>query len=126
MTSELWERLKPLFHAALEEDTENRAAFISSACNGDIELKRHLEQLLDAEQRGTGSLDAPVAHLNGFLNDNGPRFQPGELILGRFRIVRQVGRGGMGEVYLARDGRLGREVALKILQREDESGAGFE
>jgi serine/threonine protein kinase len=115
MTSELWERLKPLFHAALEEDTQNRAAFINSACNGDIELKRHLEQLLDAEQKGTGSLDAPVAHLNGFFNDNGARFRTGELVLGRFRIVRQVGRGGMGEVYEAEDLQLG-TVALKTIR----------
>ena len=115
MTSELWERLKPLFHAALEEDTRNRAAFINSACDGDLELKRHLEQLLDAEQKGTGSLDAPLAHLNGFLSDRGTRFQPDELILGRFRIVRQIGKGGMGEVYEAEDLQLG-TVALKTIR----------
>lgn len=115
MTAELWERLKPLFHAALEEDTQNRAKFIDSACDGDLELKRHLEQLLDAEERGTGSLDSPLAHLNGFLNDRGTRFQPGELILGRFRIIRQIGRGGMGEVYEAEDLQLG-TVALKTIR----------
>ena len=51
MTPELWERLKPLFHAALEQDTQNRAAFIESACGDDPELKTHLNRLLEAEQQ---------------------------------------------------------------------------
>src|SRR5271168_4737299 len=101
MTPELWQRLKPLFDAALEEGTQNRAAFIDAACGGDLELKRHLAQLLEAEQQDTGSLDAPLARLNGFQDDRGARFHPGELVLGRFRIIRQVGKGGMGDVYQA-------------------------
>lgn len=115
MTPELWQRLKPLFHAALEEDTQNRAAFIDSVCGKDLELKMHLEQLLQAEQQRTGSLDAPLAHLNGFLDDRGARFQPGELVLGRFRIVRPIGKGGMGEVYEAEDLQLG-TIALKTIR----------
>ena len=115
MTPELWQRLKPLFHAALEEDTQNRAAFINSACGSDLELKMHLEQLIQAEQRKTGLLDAPLADLNGFLDERGARFKPGELVLGRFRITRPIGKGGMGEVYEAEDLQLG-TIALKTIR----------
>ena len=62
MTSELWQRLKALFYAALKEGTQDRAALIDAACNGDLELKKHLDHLVEAEQQDTGTLDAP-AHL---------------------------------------------------------------
>jgi hypothetical protein len=55
MTPELWQRLKPLFHSALREEREDRAAFIEAACRGDPELKTHLKRLLEAEQRDTRS-----------------------------------------------------------------------
>jgi len=115
MTPELWQRLKPLFHAALEEGVQSRAAFVDAACNGDLELKKNLEQLLQAEQQETATLDAPLAHLNGSLDDRGARFQPGELVLGRFRIIRPIGKGGMGEVYEAEDLQLG-IIALKTIR----------
>ena len=53
MTPELWQRLKPLFHAALKEGTEDRAAFIHAACGEDQELRMHLEKLIDSELQGT-------------------------------------------------------------------------
>lgn len=115
MTPELWQRLKPLFHAALDKEPQNRAAFIDVACGEDLELKSQLKLLLDAEQQNTGSLDAPIALLNGFLDKKSARFQSGELILGRFRIVRPIGKGGMGEVYEAEDLQLGL-VALKTIR----------
>jgi serine/threonine protein kinase len=115
MTPELWQRLKPLFHAALEEDTQNRAAFVDAACKGDQEMKQHLVQLLHAEQQKTRSLDAPLVHLNGALESVG-RFQSGELVLGRFRIICPIGKGGMGEVYKAEDLQLG-TLALKTLRQ---------
>jgi eukaryotic-like serine/threonine-protein kinase len=115
MTPELWQRLKPLFHDALDKEPQNRAAFIDAACGEDLELKSQLKLLLDAEQQNTGSLDAPIALLNGFLDKKSARFQSGELILGRFRIVRPIGKGGMGEVYEAEDLQLGL-VALKTIR----------
>jgi serine/threonine protein kinase len=115
MTPELWQRLKPLFHAALRVAPQDRAAFIDAACRDDTELKNHLEKLIKAEQEDTGSLDAPLVHVNDLFDANHTRFQPGEVILGRFRIIRPIGKGGMGEVYEAEDLQLG-VVALKTIR----------
>lgn len=115
MTPELWQRLKPLFHAALRERTQDRAAFIDTACGEDKELKVHLEELIEAEQQGTQTLDAPFVSLVNLFDGADARFQPGELVLGRFRIVRQIGRGGMGEVYEAEDLQLG-TIAVKTIR----------
>jgi tetratricopeptide (TPR) repeat protein len=115
MTPELWQRLKPLFHEALEKGSGDRAAFIDAACGEDQELKMHLGKLIEAEQQGTRTVDAPLANLNGMFGGWSARFQPGELILGRFRILHPIGKGGMGEVYEAEDLQLG-IVALKTLR----------
>lgn len=115
MTPELWQRLKPLFHAALEKDTSNRAAFIDAACGDDLELKRELEQLIEAEEQNSLSLETPLVNLNDLLTLDEARFRPGELVLERFRILRVIGKGGMGEVYEAEDLQLG-VVALKTIR----------
>src|ERR1700746_2971191 len=95
MTPELWQRLKPLFHAALEEGPENRAAFLDAACGDDLELKMHLQQLLEAEQKDTGLRDAPLVHLNDFFDDGLPdnkddRVQSDELTAGGLRLLRPM------------------------------------
>ena len=121
MGGERWERVKELFEAARERDEPERAPFLDQACAHDPELRREVESLLSGDKNAGSFLQEPVAHVSpaAFANDQPPStFSPDEIISGRFEIMRFIGRGGMGEVYEARDLKLRERVALKTIRPE--------
>ena len=117
MTPELWQRLKPLYRAAVEKPEDQRARFIAEACGNDDELRKELAALLKANDEQTGSGNAPIPNPGGLIAKAPSSFSEGEVILGRFKIVRRIGNGGMGDVYEALDLELGR-IALKTIRSD--------
>jgi len=109
MTPERWQRINDLFHASLGRRLEERAAFLDQACTDDADARRAVERLLDAHARAGTFLETPAA----------PEPDVRPLLTGRrfahYELGQRVGVGGMGEVYRAIDGMLGREVAIKVV-----------
>jgi eukaryotic-like serine/threonine-protein kinase len=114
MTEKEWPRVKELFHAALERPAGDRSDFLALACGEDSTLHAEVERLLAAHDRaGVFIEQPPLDRPDGPRQaDESPRLT-GQTI-GRYKVGRLIGAGGMGEVYAARDVELGRSVALKI------------
>jgi len=111
---ERWQQLKRLFEAALDKDASSRAAFLDDACRSDQSLRREVQVLLDSYGDGN-FLEKPAYQAVPELFQSDADGDWTGKRLGAYEITGQIGRGGMGIVYLARDTRLERPVAIKML-----------
>jgi serine/threonine protein kinase/Tol biopolymer transport system component len=107
MTPERWLKIQELFAEALEREPAERANYLTEVCT-DPSLRQEVELMIDAHEQGdSGFLEPPFAESKETLK-SGSR-------IGQYEVLAAIGTGGMGEVYRARDTKLGRDVALKIL-----------
>src|SRR5215468_2080123 len=115
MKPERWEKAFDLFQTAVERAPEERAAFLDESCHDDEGMRREVESLLTSHERAENFIEVPAFKA-------APEFVPNDTadaligkLIGHYRIESLIGVGGMGEVYVARDERLGRKAARKLL-----------
>jgi serine/threonine protein kinase len=112
MPHERRDLISDLYHRALARAPEERAAFLIEACHGDEALREEVESLLEFEPASSRLLERPAVAVAGVATGAVSMI---DRRLGPYTIVAPLGAGGMGEVYRARDSKLGRDVAVKIL-----------
>ena len=124
-----WRQIEDLYHLALEKPAQERAAFLDRACSADPFLRQELESLLAIADGADAYVKAAVREASVSGRDatamlpTAPNPGPGPQKLGRYELLEQVGKGGMGVVYRAIDPAIGRTVAIKTIVISDGSDA---
>ena len=114
MTPERWQQVKEVFAMAIKYPPQERNSFLEERCAHDIELRSEVESLIAANDKSGEFIDQPAYQGASWLSEEKVELKPGQKI-GTYQVLSFISRGGMGEVYLAQDQRLSRNVALKLL-----------
>ncbi len=115
MNVDRWKQINRIFQAALEREPAEQSAFLDEACSEDKQLRSEVEALLLSDRQGCDLLQGNAFEAAaGLLAEDLPELAAGEAV-GHYKVIGLIGAGGMGEVYLAEDTRLGRQVALKLM-----------
>jgi serine/threonine protein kinase/Flp pilus assembly protein TadD len=117
MTPERWKEVEALFEQAVELPEVERYTFLRTSCGGDEELRREVESLIESDAIADRFTDSAKVFCD-ILQESDVIGRPNQLI-GQYRIVREIGRGGMGVVYLAEraDQEYEKQVAIKLIRR---------
>ena len=116
MTPERYEQIGSLFNAALEREPAERAAFLAEACGADETLRREVASLIASHEQATQFIEKPPDDVAAGLQVAAASIPAREFA--HFEMISLLGKGGMGEVWLAEDRQLGRKVAIKLLPAE--------
>ncbi len=120
MPNEKWQQVKQIFQSALEHAPDQREVFLADACADDANLRREVEILLTSFENADHDSfmqQAPIGEVADMMVASENKLETGKCF-GHYEIIKQIGVGGMGEVYLAEDKKLDRKVAVKILNKK--------